>query len=447
MDPAEPARRSAGQENPFFQPGQSIATPPSHTHSPASPVNTDNPTSPGQQFLFVCCQVGAESTCKREIQERYPALRPAFSRPGFITFKCDPAIQPGSFHLVSTFARTWGWSLGRTTGDDIATLAGEVVQKSGTAKLPLVHCWQRNQRVPGDDGFEPGISPLAELAGQSLLAASAAAGHSPDLNRRARPGERVLDVVLVEPGEWWFGWHSSETVPQSWPGGVPPVEQEGDRVSRAWLKISEAVLWGQVPIRAGDAVAEVGSAPGGAAQFLLERGAIVVAIDPAELDPAVAAHPNLTHIRRRAKDVPRRDLADIRWLVVDVNMPPNYTLDVIEDYVSSPHLHVRGIIATLKLSEWELAAEAASWRERVRKLGFADVRTRQLAFNRQEICLVALKNRFERRLSRGRGGAAVPPGPPAELSGAASDPSAAPGPIAPQPNPGDLSGGPGPAAG
>lgn len=397
------------------------------------------------RFLFVCCQAGAETVCKQEIQGRHAGLRPAFSRPGFVTFKADPSIQPGSFQLVSTFARTWGWSLGKITGEESGEMARQVVElaeradvmpHSGTgtdeaaagqapsgsqtsgenrenvgdwAPISLVHAWQRDLRVPGEQGFEPGITPLAELVGKAVAAAATDPLRSRkwDANRRAKPGERVLDVVVVDPQEWWVGWHESKTVAQSWPGGVPLLKVEEAQISRAWLKIHEAVLWGQVPIRPGDVVAEVGSAPGGAAKFLLDRGAVVVAIDPAELDPELNGHPRLTHIRRRAKDVPRRDLADIRWLVADINMPPNYTLDVVEDYVSSPHLHVRGVIATLKLTDWGLAGEINAWRERVRSLGFADVRTRQLAFNRQEICLVALKNRFERRLSRGKGSSTV----------------------------------------
>jgi 23S rRNA (cytidine2498-2'-O)-methyltransferase len=171
-------------------------------------------------------------------------------------------------------------------------------------------------------------------------------------------------------------------------------------VSRAWMKICEALMWGQVPLRAGDICAEIGSAPGGAAQYLLQQGMQVIAIDPAEIDPAILDHPKLKHLRRRARDVPRRDLADVRWLITDINMPPSYTLDVIEDYIGNRQMHVRGIVATLKLTDWELAKEIDSYRERIRKLGFSVIRTRQLAFNRREFCLVALRNKFERRLSK-----------------------------------------------
>jgi 23S rRNA (cytidine2498-2'-O)-methyltransferase len=352
------------------------------------------------RFLFVCCQAGAETACKRELAARYPALKLAFSRPGFITFKCDEEVIAPSFQLVSTLARTWGWSLGKATGTDAREVAVEVARLGISIQPQVIHCWQRDSKLPGDDGFEPGPTPLAVEAGRVVAEAlNQAGGGTLAVNRRAKPHERVLDVVLVEPDQWWLGWHVADTIAQTWPGGVPEVELTEPLVSRAWLKLCEAVLWGQVPLRAGDIALELGSAPGGAAQYLLQRGLKVIAVDPAEMDEAIAGHEHLHHIRRRAREVPNRELAGVRWLLADINMPPQYTLDVLEDYIQQRQLPVRGVIATLKLPEWELLDGLETIRERVRGWGFGVVRTRQLAFNRREFCLVALRNRFERRMA------------------------------------------------
>ncbi len=354
------------------------------------------------QFLFACCQVGAETVCKQELLGRYPDFRFAFSRPGFLTFKVPTGTDTNSFILVSTFARTWGWSLGKCSGDDSQQLVADAIEIAGECDATVIHCWQRDTHVPGDRNFEPGISPLAQGMGELLLVAMKTKRPQIQLNRRAKPGEHVLDVVLVEPNQWWIGWHASQTIPQSWPGGVPIIEDDGPKISRAWLKACEAILWGQVPIRPNDVCLEIGSAPGGAAQHLLERGAMVVAVDPGELDPEIATHKNLIHIRRRAKSVSRKDVADARWLFVDVNMPPSYSLELIADFATNSHMHLRGVVATLKLSNWELATQIDDFRNQVKDLGFSVVRTRQLAFNRQEFCLVALRNKFERRLAPGK---------------------------------------------
>ncbi len=332
---------------------------------------------------------------------RYPGLRFAFSRPGFMTFKItDPTIRPGSFELESTFARVWGWSLGKVVGEDSALLATGLIQQLKTVahQIPfsMLHFWQRDTEMPGKAGFEPGISPVAKAASEILFEQLQPVYPHLQQNETSKPGEPTLCVVLVAHNEWWFGWHDASTVSQRWPGGAPAIELPQDAASRAWLKIHEAVLWGQIAIQENDVVAEIGSAPGGASLYLLERGTKVIAIDPAEMDASVASHPQLTHVRRRARDVPKRDLENVRWLTIDVNMPPSYTIEVIRDYVEVRGLPVRGVIATLKLPDWKLAKDVETYKQQFHSMGFAVVETRQLAFNRQELCLIALRKRRTR---------------------------------------------------
>lgn len=354
------------------------------------------------QFIFVCCQAGSEAACKREILSRYSGLRFAFSRPGFLTFKIlADSIRPGQFQLHATFARVWGWSAGKSKQETVQQLAADVSQQaatlSDTVSFTMLHCWQRDTAMPGKGGFEPGISPVAATASKLLHEALLTKCPELQVNEVCKPGQFTLCVVMVDPLEWWFGWHDSSTVAQRWPGGAAPITLPTTAVNRAWLKIHEAVLWGQVPIQAGDTVAEIGSAPGGASQYLLEIGAKVVAIDPAEMDPAVADHPSLVHVRSRARDVPKKALLEVSWLTIDVNMPPSYTIEVIRDYIQNRGLPVRGVIATLKLPDWKLADEVDSYRSQFEQMGFKRVETRQLAFNRQELCLIALRKTPRRR--------------------------------------------------
>jgi len=81
------------------------------------------------RFLYTVCQRGAESALKRELAQRLPGMQPAFSRPGFVTFKqAEPCPRPQQFSLVSTFARTWGFSLGNVSGTPLRTLARQAWQ-------------------------------------------------------------------------------------------------------------------------------------------------------------------------------------------------------------------------------------------------------------------------------------------------------------------------------
>jgi 23S rRNA (cytidine2498-2'-O)-methyltransferase len=202
-------------------------------------------------------------------------------------------------------------------------------------------------------------------------------------------GEPVLDCILVERGEWWLGWHRAASPETRWPGGVPPIALPERLISRAYLKIVEALEWSELPIRAGDRCVEIGSSPGGSCLALLERGLLVTGIDPAEMDSMVLAHPHFTHVRARAKDVKRDVFRDCRWLVMDANVAPNYTLDTLDGVLTAGGARPEGLVLTLKLTDPALAGELPSIAERIRGHGYRHVRMRQLAFNRQEVCAVA----------------------------------------------------------
>ena len=162
----------------------------------------------------------------------------------------------------------------------------------------------------------------------------------------------------------------------------------------------EALNWSALPTARGDLCIELGCAPGGASQALLEYGLTVLGVDPAEVNPEVLAHPHFTHLRRRSIEVPHKQLCGARWLAADINATPTYTLDAVEQVITNDQTNIRGMILTLKLTDLKLAEALPQFIERIRSWGYRDVRTRQLAFNRQEICLVALRSRGQRRVLR-----------------------------------------------
>ena len=95
----------------------------------------------------------------------------------------------------------------------------------------------------------------------------------------------------------------------------------------------------------------------------------------------------------RGSEVKKRYLADARWLSCDANIAPQQTLDMVESLVSNERTHFRGMLLTLKLPDWKLAHEIPDYLARIRGWGFRYVKARQLAFNRQEICVFALKQK------------------------------------------------------
>ncbi len=111
--------------------------------------------------------------------------------------------------------------------------------------------------------------------------------------------------------------------------------------------------------------------PGGSAQALLERGLHVVGIDPSEMHPGVLQHPHFVHVRKRGADVRRRELHGFKWLLVDSNVAPQHTLDIVEAMVTHPATSFQGLLLTLKLPDWQLAAEIADYARRVRSGAFS----------------------------------------------------------------------------
>ncbi len=350
-------------------------------------------------FLFTAVQAGSETALKQEVARRAPGLRFAFSRPGFVTFRI-PDDAPRELEFRAAFARTWGFSLGKASGRDLPYLASEFWSALATqwdadrlAEFRHLHAWRRSERpggdLPGDEQFDAAGAAAAHALG-ALIAERVPAGASQlALNEHAAPGDLVLDCVLVEPDEAWLGWHRAGSPETRWPAGVPHIEQPPAMISRAYLKLVEALLWSELPLRPGDRCVEIGSAPGGSCLALLERGCSVVGVDPAEMDPKVLADPRFTHVRARAKDVDRGVFRGCRWLTADINLPPTYTLDTVEAIVADPGVRIEGLVLTLKLADPAVAAQLPAFNKRIRSWGYARVRARQLAFDRQEVCVVA----------------------------------------------------------
>ena len=71
--------------------------------------------------------------------------------------------------------------------------------------------------------------------------------------------------------------------------------------------------------------------------------------------------------------------------------------DTVEPIVGHPEVNIRGMLLTLKLPHWQLAAQVPAYIARIRSWGFNLVRARKLAHNRREICTAALQKPFRRK--------------------------------------------------
>ena len=351
------------------------------------------------EFLLAACQPGAEAAVVARQEAVLPTLRKAAWRKGVVTFRLgttaagDAFDPPDDFFPDLVFARTSVRSLGQVTGDAPAALAAAALARAGAGPWDRVHVWDR---VPPRPGADAGAAAThAAAIAQALGAAIPGAAEDPI----ARAGDLVLDVCLDvgrqtgpgvadAAGRAWVGWHRAATPPSTWPGGIYPRAMPDGKVSRAWLKLDEAIDSFGITLDRGAKAVELGCAPGGACQRLLEAGLDVTGIDPAVVDERVAAHPRFTHWRMRARDVKLRACRGFDWLVADMNIDPTSTLESIGRIATAPGGRLRGIIATLKLPTWERAAELSVWLAAFRQWGFHP-QARQLSTAGREVCVVA----------------------------------------------------------
>ncbi len=339
------------------------------------------------RFVFAVCQQGAEKPLKDRFTGPGAPLRLAFSRPGLATFKTSGEHNPLLSH--SWLARVTGEGLGNVRGKIAEELVAETIAL-GNGDFPSIHIFERDHALPGSRGFEPGPSELTEAVAKIFTDVFRSAGKRvPLINSACSRGTKVLDVILVEPDQWLIGTHTATEIQHCWPGGVYPVVAPDQMVSRAYLKIAEAVAWSQLPMQPGDRVVEIGSAPGGSCQRLLDVGLEVTGVDPAEMDELLLNHPRFEHWRSKAAGMKRKMYSKFKWLTADANVAPNYTLEVVEDIVNYPTSRFQGLLLTFKLSSYELIVQVDAAAAQIRDWGFSKVKVRQLASNRRECCIAA----------------------------------------------------------
>ncbi len=161
----------------------------------------------------------------------------------------------------------------------------------------------------------PGAPPWPPGSLLSCLRAALAAAGQPTSGARA---PLVLSAV-VAAGRAFVGGAPAASQLSPWPGGEARLRARPGEVSRAARKLEEALEVFGIPLHPGARAVDLGAAPGGWTAHLAAAGLAVTAVDPAELAPAVAAHPLVVHLRGSALSVPLPagpfDLltADLSW--------------------------------------------------------------------------------------------------------------------------------------
>lgn len=351
------------------------------------------------QFVFVTCQPGFEQVLKAEVARTHPDLRFAYSRSSFLTFKnATGEVNPlgPDFALSSVFARAYGLSLQKTSGASDEDRITETIRAFQQNRCSIAHVWNIGEEQAHALAVRSGLQTRMRKNADVIGLASNPLGE-------ALPGDRVLDVVIVRPEEWWMGLHvHQEAQHRPWPGGLFGEPLPSDAPSRAYLKMEEALSWPGLPLRPGETALEFGCAPGGAALYLLNRGLKVIGVDPADMAAVVRERREFRQVRKQALQLtavdlagPRGDAEPVHWVFSDMNVSGADVGKAVAKIYPLIAKSVRGVGLTVKFGETgpENLKQIDELTEALRRLGFIDIRATQLSTNHREAWVGALAKR------------------------------------------------------
>lgn len=180
-----------------------------------------------------------------------------------------------------------------------------------------------------------------------------------------------------------------------WSRGICRIPKDPKAVSRAEQKLRESLeLLEQArvlgpgegqPKRALD----LGAAPGGWSRVMAQLGYSVDAVDPADLDPRVAAHPGVTHHRTTSGAFLKSCRSRYHALLCDMKMEAVMATKVARDF--QHFLEPSAVLVlTLKLPKGKTGLTVAHQAVEGIEKAYTIVQARQLYFNRHELTVLAV---------------------------------------------------------
>lgn len=296
------------------------------------------------QYFFALVNPEVEHLFKYEMKFKYPDFKLAYSRAGFFTFKADSVKN-----FNPLMARLAGRCLGKVPLENL--------------KSPF-WAWSRDSR-----NF-----PLEE----ELLSISTSTWY--------KMGETVRLVMKTGVNEYWLGEYELLDHHLQTPGEETFLSNI-DCPSRAYFKIAEATEAFCLPFSEGVRVLELGSAPGGASQFLLEQGCEVIGVDPAVMDSRILAHPKFKHMKKPFESLgPQFFREPVDWIVSDINLPPTVVVKEVMRLLTflKPH----GLLLTLKINQDKHLHNLNKTTHEIEKAGF-ETSIKYLPSHRKEVVLRA----------------------------------------------------------
>ncbi len=199
-----------------------------------------------------------------------------------------------------------------------------------------------------------------------------------------RGAAAVVSVTLVGKRAY-LGLSTPADNLSPWPGGEVHYQRDG-AVSRAGHKLEEALEVFGLVLRSGWQALDLGAAPGGWTQVLLQHGLQVIAVDPAELDPSLRGQPGLTYRQQNARDVAVAENS-LDLLTCDMNWDPYPTARLVADKAAAGLRPGGQGLLTVKLPQGRPTRTYKEVGHILAGRGLQVERVKQLYHNRDEVTL------------------------------------------------------------
>lgn len=203
--------------------------------------------------------------------------------------------------------------------------------------------------------------------------------------KAAELGGWLGQVCLIGPGVAVVGRVRAREALSLSPGGRARMKRTEANPSRAAMKLDEAIEWYGVSPGKGDLCVDLGSAPGGWTRRLVERGARVWSVDPANLAPDVLKMARVKHIKQSAFEFMPDEPVD--WLFCDMAWRPLEVAQLLAKWARKGW--AAQLVANIKLPMKDKLPTVLRARHTLEDGGWKQVRMRQLYHDRDEVTVTA----------------------------------------------------------
>jgi hypothetical protein len=203
------------------------------------------------------------------------------------------------------------------------------------------------------------------------------------------PSDFICQIYCPAEDDLWFSTARVDEGISLYEAGFRPMRSLKHAPSRSASKLEEALsVLGRHP-SPGDTAVDLGAAPGGWSMVLARHGAIVEAVDHAELklDPKLKLKGQINHIKANGLKYMPKEPVD--WLVCDMVMGAKDTLEILKKWALGGTM--QNFVVNVKLPKDTPWAGALKALEAAEIMSNFTIITRQLLHDRSEITLMGFK--------------------------------------------------------